>query len=194
MTRRWQRGFTLIETQVAIVIALILMLVALPAASSWIQNRQIRNLTESIQNGIALARVEAIRRNVPVRFQLVTSLVESCALSVAGPDWVISMADPSSNCGAAPSDAEAPQILRRWSAQEGATNAVVAASRDLLRFDGLGRVTNVSDAVSFSITNPNGGDCANRGGPMRCLRIDVTPLGMIRQCDPAATGTNPRAC
>lgn len=194
MARRRTGGFTLIETQVAIVIALILMFVALPAVSSWIQNRQIRNLTESIQNGLSLARVEAIRRNAPVRFQLVTGLANSCAISAAGPDWVISLADPSSNCGAAPSESEMPQILRRWSAQEGATNAVVAATQNLLRFNGLGQVTNASEAVSFNITNPNGGDCAARGGPMRCLRVDVTPLGMIRLCDPAATGANPRVC
>lgn len=188
------RGFTLIEVQVAIVITLLLMFAALPAVSSWIQNRQIRNLTESIQSGIFLARVEAIRRNVPVRFQTVTSLDATCAVSAAGPDWVVSLGDPTSKCDVSPSEADVPRVIRKWSAQEGAVNAVVATDQPLVRFNGLGQVTNFSTQASFNVTNPKGGDCVANGGPMRCLRVEVTPFGLVRLCDPGAASPDPRAC
>ena len=72
-------GFSLIELLVAIAVMTIMLLLALPNFSIWMQNTQIRTAGEGILAGMQLARAEAVRRNTSVRFQLVNSLTSSCA-------------------------------------------------------------------------------------------------------------------
>lgn len=61
-------GFTLIELMVALAIAVLLLVLAAPAYSTWVADQQIRAATESIASGLRLAHAEAIRRNWQVEF------------------------------------------------------------------------------------------------------------------------------
>lgn len=67
---RTQRGVTLIEVVIVVVIVSILFSLAIPSYRNWIQSAQIRTAAESIQNGLQLARAEAVSRNTPVTFTL----------------------------------------------------------------------------------------------------------------------------
>lgn len=65
------RGFTLIELMIGLAIFGFLALLALPMYGEFLANSQVRTAAESILSGVRLAQTEAVRRSVPVRFELV---------------------------------------------------------------------------------------------------------------------------
>lgn len=194
-------GFTLIELLTTIAVMALLLMVGLPSMSTWLQNQQLRTSAESLQAGLQFARAEALRRNAPVRFQLVDTLTAACALADTGTNWIVSLQDPTGLCDVAPSDTNAPLAIQKRSGADGTPNAVIAgtngaATANTVTFTGLGRV---SPAVAVPITritvsNTSGGAC-QPAGPMRCLRLDISTAGQVRMCDPAVTdNTDPRFC
>ncbi len=76
-----QHGFSLIELMVTIVIFAVLVLLGVPSYQEWILNSRIRNASESIQNGLRLARNEATQRDLDVRFELTSA--------AATADWTV---------------------------------------------------------------------------------------------------------
>ncbi|MDH4189190.1 MAG: GspH/FimT family pseudopilin [Betaproteobacteria bacterium] len=199
------RGFTLIELAIGLMILGILIMAGLPSMRTWLQNSQIRTASDAMISGLQLARAEALRRNTTVRFQLVTDLTASCALSASGRNWVVSLTDPSGGCQAAPSETGAG-IVQARDASEGTPSAIVSAKNagatgaSLVSFSGLGRVNNAGAIATIDISNPGGGNCqtvGGGGGPMRCLRIQIGSGGLVRMCDPAvdpASTTDTRKC
>ncbi len=195
MTRHSQRGYSLIEFAIGLVIFSLMVTMGVPSFSNWIQNSHIRTASEDIQNGLQLARAEAVRRNQPVNFQTMTTADDACALSAASSNWVISLDDPTGACATPPSDAVAPRIIQMRAAAEGSINAVVAAGQSSITFNGLGRLTPVpAGNIDIDISNPSGGTCIAAGGNMRCLRIVVSTFGQVRMCDPTQASTTPQGC
>ncbi|MGE5621626.1 MAG: GspH/FimT family pseudopilin, partial [Bacillota bacterium] len=141
---------TLVELMVAVAIIAIVLGVGVPSFATWVRNSQIRTATESIKNGLQLAQAEALRRNTSVRFQLTSSVDNTCALSTTAANWIVNRGDsasndPSGSCGAAPSDTDAPYIVQSRSANEGGGNNVaVAASQSTVVFNGLGQAVNLA--------------------------------------------------
>ena len=80
--KRQLRGLTLIELMVTVVILVMLLLGVAPSIGAWMRNTQVRNVASSMLAGLNRARNEAMRRNVPVRFSLV-SLADSTVLTAA---------------------------------------------------------------------------------------------------------------
>lgn len=203
LRRRVAPGFTLIELLVGIALMAALMLLGIPSFSSWLQSSQIRTAADAIENGVHLARAEAVRRNTPVNFQLTTTLDSTCARSVTGANWVISLDDPTGQCNAAPSAdlavPVAPRIVQVRPGTDGSKNATILASQSTITFNGLGRVTPVpAGNITIDIKNPNGGACAGlngAGGPMRCMQVNVSATGQVRLCDPRfSASANPQGC
>lgn len=196
-----QRGITLIELMIGLVIMAIVLMVALPAFTIFLQNQQIRNAADSALVGLSLARTEAVRRNQAVRFQFVSNLTSGCVLSAASLAWVVSLADPTSLCDIAPSETVAPQIIQKRSATEGARNAaVVTTGGTTTTFSGLGVLAGPG-ITQIDISNTTGVcehvDVVN--GTMRCMRILVSTGGQARMCDPRVAApvppdVDPRAC
>lgn len=193
LIRAAQRGFTMIELMVAITLLAFLLAVGVPGFTSWLQNTQIRTATEAIQNGIQLARAQAVQRNTPVRFQLMSTLDNTCAVSTTTSTWVVSQDAAASSCATAASDTTAPRIIQKRPAGDGSRNAVVAASQGAIVFNGLGRVTPAA-TVTINISNPTGGTCVSASGPMRCLRVTVSPAGQVRMCDPQFASSDAQGC
>jgi type IV fimbrial biogenesis protein FimT len=200
IARRPQTGLSLIEVMIGLAIMGILMAIGLPNMAIWLNNSQIRAAGETVLAGLTLARVEAVRRNQIVRFQLVSDLSATCVLTQSGTSWVVSQDDPTGLCDQAPSDAAAPRIIQTRSGSEGTPRAVVAAATSAtVYFNGLGRITSPGGALNMTqlaISNPSGGTCEHvDGGDMRCLRINISIGGEARMCDPAVTDvTDPRKC
>lgn len=203
--RHTQRGMSLIEIAVGLVLLAILIVSGAPSFSTWLQNSKIRTTAEAIQNGLQLARAEAVRRNALIRFQLTSTLDANCALSTAAANWIVSFDNPSDLCGNAYineafpiSDAvnnPAPRIIQKRPAAEGSAGVTVAAGQSVIVFNGLGRVTPMVARVDIDISNTSGGaTCVEAGGNMRCLRLQVTGGGQIRLCDPVLAGTDPQGC
>jgi len=191
-----QRGVTLIELMIGIVIFSTLLGLAAPSFTVWLQNSQIRSAAESLQHGLQVAHATAIQRNTVVWFRLVSALNDSCTVAPDGANWVVSIDDPAGACSTAPSDKTAPRIVQSRSGAESSRNATVAAETASIGFNGLGRrVTTTSAAtLKIDVANPTGGECNARGGDMRCLRLSVSVGGQIRMCDPAALNDSARGC
>ncbi len=195
-----QRGVTLIELMIGLAILALLLFLALPNFAIFLQNTQIRNAGESVLQGLNLARAEALRRNASVRFQFVSNLNSSCALSDAtparvAPSWVVSSADPTGKCDEAPG-ATATGIVQKQSASDGTPNIQIEADVTSVVFNGMGRV--VGAGIGIVDLRSVSGDCEHEdaNGTMRCLRVLVSGGGQIRLCDPKVDpgGTDPRRC
>ena len=133
-----ERGFTLIEMLVTLSIVAILAAVAVPSFRMFILNIQIRTATEAINNGLQLARGEAVRRNAKVKFKLGT-----------GTGWTVGCVTPVITVGK-----ECPEIIQERKAEEGSASATISvkpAGATMVTFNGLGRATENEDA-SNSIT------------------------------------------
>ena len=172
---RLQRGMSLIELCVGVAIFAVLAAMAAPSFTAWIQSSQIRVAAESIQNGLQLARAEAVRQNAQVQFVM-----------DAAYGWSVGCVTASAAC---------PAVIQSRPASEGSANAVIAASVSgagvalpaTVVFNGVGRVTPLVE-TGFAITNPTG------GSGMRNLRVVVSTGGQIRMCDPALSSSDPRGC
>jgi len=192
-------GFTLIELLITLAVFALLFAIGLPSMNTWLQNQQIRTSAEGLQAGLQLVRAEALRRNVPVRFQLVDTFTAACVLANTGTNWIVSLNDPTGLCDVDPSDVAAPLTIQKRSGAEGTPNAVVAATSGAavattVTFNGLGRVSGAGAITQINVTNASGGNC-QPAGPMRCLQINISNGGSPRMCDPAVTdNTDPRFC
>jgi type IV fimbrial biogenesis protein FimT len=196
-----QPGFSLIEIMVAMAIFIVLLGIAAPNFAAWIQNTQIRTASESVLNGLQLAKAEAVRRNVSVGFYLTDTADNNCALTTSGTNWVVSLADPTGKCATAPGDTVDPFIVQLRLGANGSKNAVVAADSASVIFSSLGLATLTAGTVNnINVSNSTGGSCVTTSGSgaMRCLRVVVSNSGQIRMCDPAVTSTSSapdsRAC
>lgn len=194
-----QRGMTLIELLIGLALVAMLILMAVPSFTTAAHNRQIRSAADAIQNGLTLARTEALRRNRTVKFEI----AGAGGWSVGCDPVDATVVDGEENC---------PAVLQTRNAGDGSANAVLAnvqldaAGAEVgtpvftgaLRFTALGRMTPDTlpggHRAVFRVTNPNGGACQSAGGEMRCLNVMVTSSGQVRMCDPAAAAGDPRAC
>lgn len=192
-----QRGVSMIELMVGITIVSILLMAGVPSFSLWIQSTQSRTAAESILNGLQLARVEAVRRNANVRFNLsnATGLVA----------W---------NVGCVTVTADCPANIQKREATDGSVNArigvsvaappspvphnqygiAIAAGTGLtagVTFEGMGRVPSPNigtDITRVDITN-------STTTSARRLVVIIGSGGQIRMCDPAlALSANPQGC
>jgi type IV fimbrial biogenesis protein FimT len=175
--RRSQRGFTLIEIMVSLTVLGILLMVALPNFSEWLQNLQLRAASEATLNGLQVARAAAIRRNVLVQF----------VSGAPGTGWTVT-------------EVGTGLLVQGRAHEEGSPNAVLTvtpAGATTVTFAPLGSVVANADGsatvTQFDVSNPAGGSC-QPGGPMRCLRVAISGGGSLRMCDPVVGVTDPRAC
>ncbi|HEX2011420.1 MAG TPA: GspH/FimT family pseudopilin [Roseateles sp.] len=195
-----QRGVGLIEAIVTLVVAGLLLAMAMPSFSIWLQNSRIRQTAESILAGLQFAKSEATTRNALVRFQLTSSVGDDCAISGNGSSWVVDVVDAADDsvegrCNATPSDSEAPGILMVRSATEGSGDTRVQATTAALVFNGLSRLSPAPNGnITINVGNADGQRCAANGGDLSCLRIVVTTAGQVRMCNPRFAAGDPQAC
>lgn len=189
---RKQGGVSLIELMIGIVIFSFLMVLGAPSFSLWMQNTQTRSAAESIQNGLQIARTEAVRRNANVRLSLTDA-----SGRVA---WSVDCVNVTADC---------PAGIQTRSGGEGGANARAGISVDVaipaigtaitagtglpagVTFDGLGRIPTANAGVDIArvdVTNSVRADA-------RRMVILISTGGQTRMCDPAiALATNPQGC
>lgn len=207
LTAHRQRGVTLVELIVALTITGILLAVAAPRFSSWISGTRIRATAEGMLAGLQYAKSEATTRNTQVRFQLTTSVDGSCVRTTTSANWVVDVVDADAvadtvenRCNAAPSDTTAPSILQVRAATETGAGVVVNSGASQVVFNGLGRQVPIAPAtatatVVIDVTPATAvGRCVATGGNITCLRIVVSPGGLVRMCNPSAPTGDPQAC
>ena len=191
----------MIELAIAMAIFGFLMAAALPSIGVWMDNTRIRNVAESIQNGLQAARAEAVRRNQSISFYLVSLpneqvMSDSCELSGSSGSWVISVSEPNGHCATAPSTTQAPMIVTTRTVGDAGAKVLVSAVRDdgnagtTVTFNGFGRIANIGESISkVDVTG------LTSDTEYRYLSIRISPTGMVRMCDPRVTVDNdPRKC
>lgn len=207
LTLSRQRGISLVETLVAVTIIGVVMALAAPSFSTWMSGTRIRSTAESLIAGLHYARSEATTRNTQVRFQLTTSIDNTCERSMTSANFVVDVvdADPGQDsvekrCNTPPSDTAAPSILQVRAARETGTSTTVVADANQVLFNGLGRLAPVApaaaaDTVTIDIAPvSSAGRCVLDGGKVTCLRIVVSPAGQVRMCNPSIAAGDPQAC
>jgi type IV fimbrial biogenesis protein FimT len=200
------RGVTLIELAVVLAIVAILLSQAAPMFSAWTENVQIRTATESIQNGLQLARSEAIRRNRSVMFWLTSTANPPAS------DWLVGCATPvgagaqpeaagdcpgSSTTGGVPANGPPYNWIQRQAAADQQTAfpqvTITPAGANNVTFSSLGLVTANADG-SAAVTQIDVTIPSLPAAKARPLRITISG-GQIRMCDPnLALANDPRGC
>ncbi|HVK51740.1 hypothetical protein D3C87_903290 [compost metagenome] len=197
-----QRGFTLVELVVTIAVLALILFAAMPSIGSWLENTRIRNVADSLQNGLQLARGEAVRRNQSVSLWLVSLndpavLSDDCSLSGASGAWIVSVNSPVGHCADAPSTNSSPMIVTGRASGDSGGRVSVAAVQSAdgstegtrVTFNGFGRVANTDAIGQIDVTGTTTG--------ARALRIVVSPSGSVRMCEPAivdSAAKDPRKC
>lgn len=168
-----QKGFSLIELVVTIVVLMAVSTIAIPAFQSSIGNAQIRTVSESIRDGLQLARAEAIKRNARVKFTLQSTSA-----------WQIGCVTPTASC---------PAAISQKSASEGSSgNINVTADNYTAVFSGFGTRDPASPVglTSVNITNTQ-----VNSSDLKALRVTLAAGGNVKVCDPTvAISGDPRAC
>lgn len=181
------RGISLIESMITIAILGILVALAMPMVGDWLMNARLRNAAESIQNGLQMARTEAVRCNVPVEFVLDAAYDSS---------WTIRFAYAAlpTPCRNAIPAAQWPTVQSR-PAEEGSRNAVVVptpANATTVTFDGLGRRVAANADASAVLTRV----CVDlqpatlAASRTRDLELNIEAGGGVRMCDPKVSDVN----
>jgi len=200
-----RHGFSLIEMMVTLAILGFLLVATMPSIGSWLRNTEIRNAAESISNGLSKARAEAVRRNLPVRFTLVSTATDNpglldanCAASGTSASWVVSLDNPGGACDVAVSETATPRILAKFAQGDGSRNVTVSvraadcstvSTNTQVVYGGFGRVDNGGSAMRCIVIGHSSGSA------VRALNVVVSPGGTVRSCDPAVTDNNdPRKC
>jgi type IV fimbrial biogenesis protein FimT len=201
-TPRSSQGFTLIELMIVVTLIALMMMLAAPSISVWLQNLKVRNVGESIVSGMQLARMEAIRRNTRVTFSMVSTTDANCAMSAASPSWVVSRGGvlPTSitgKCAGTMVD-DGGDIIQKNSASIASQGMTITSTggANCLTYDGLGQIpTQGSIACSTGITNIN---ISSPVADTIALRVTVTSGGQVRLCYPDTANqlptNDPRKC
>ncbi len=177
---RPNRGFSMIESLLTVVVLSILVATALPSLGEWMANSRIRTVADGINAGLQYARVEAVRRNVPIEFRL----AESTGVTFDVVDPATAAVLQQRRTG---ESLDGPTIVGRDAGGSAATRVT---------FNGLGQVVaNAGGLASLARVDIDLPTSILEAAKSRDLRILVGGGGRIRMCDPNVLATgDPRRC
>jgi type IV fimbrial biogenesis protein FimT len=194
-----QTGFTLIELMVTVSIMGILLAASLPSVGVWLSNQRIRNTASSISAGIQYAQTEAVRRNRPVTFWLVSlsdasSMNNSCALSASSGSWVVTLGNTSPAGKCAPGSST--KQLKAALANDGgggsalsiaASNTTNSTTANQITYNGFGQIASTTPIQQVNVSSSTSGTLP--------LRVAINSGGQVKLCNPAITSaTDSRYC
>jgi type IV fimbrial biogenesis protein FimT len=168
----------------------ILLALAMPGFSNWLRNARVRTTAESVQNGLQLARAEAVRRNTPVAS---SRQHHRCRLRPRHCRSELGRQPrrPERALRHPPSADTDPRIIQSRSAAEGGAATTIASVHHRLASTAWGAPRRPAMSISRA---RDGEACLEDGGPVRCLRVVVSLGGQIRMCDPALPDGDAQAC
>lgn len=190
-----QQGFSLIEMMITVAILSVLIMLGVPSYQQWVRDTRIRTASESIQNGLRIARSEAAQRGAKVRFELLTTTTAEWTVCA------ISSTDTTTN----PTCGDAATTIQRYVSGAGAANVVVngtTTAGDLaaplvngvpansgVTFNSLGRPTGYG-STSLARIDVTAGQPTDRW-----LVTTISSGGMVRMCDPQLQqSVSPQGC
>ena len=207
-------GFSLVELVIVLAVAGILMALGMPSLKTMIDSTKTKAAAESILSGLRFAKSEAIKRNMPMRFQLVSTLGSDCAFSTASALWVVNQEEnralernPEGKCDLAtltPADGDVLDPAEPYIAfkSDGKVYTgltvdavdVAAAGASIITFSPLGQVISNLDG-SATLTNIT---VTSDNADAKTWSVRVTGTnGSIKFCDPdpaVLAAGSPLAC
>ena len=169
-----QLGVTALELLIGVAILAIVSAIAVPSYTEFVANSQIRSTTESIRNGLQVARAEAVKRNATVAF----------TLNGSDTSWVVGCITVSASC---------PATIQAKAPKEGGSGTVTVAitGSNTISFTNLGNATTA--AGQLSVVNVDNSSVP--AAKSKDLRIRVGAGGNVRVCDPnVSDATDTRFC
>jgi type IV fimbrial biogenesis protein FimT len=167
--QKFYKGFSLTEMMITVVIIGLALVIAVPNFKDFIGNSQIRTVSESIRNGLQLARAEAVKRNAIVSLTLNSNT-----------SWTVGCVTVTATC---------PATIQAKPAGEGASSfiSLTMTGSNFVRFTSLGTVDpNVPNQLTqVNIDNSDLGTSASKD-----LRITIGAGGNVRMCDPNISSTS----
>lgn len=182
-----QRGLNLIEMMITIAIASVVFMLAVPSFQAMLAGNRTKAAAESIMSGLRMAKSEAIKRNMPMRFQLVSTLENDCVYSTTSALWVVTQTDQSAtgdvegNCGKTSTDATNPIAFK----SQGGTFPKVDINSNgasVVTFNTLGLVLPNMES-SDSLTQV---DVTSTVADVTPWRVIVSSGGSLRLCNAGA--------
>lgn len=175
-------GFTLVELMVVVAVLAALLSIGGPSFMEWIQNSRIRTAAESLQNGLQVARAEAVRRNTNVEF-----ILQANGGQLNG-GWLVQL--------------QQGAVFVQQSAAEGGANVTVTstpAGSTTLTYNGMGRVNTSNGDGSAPLTQiaVDLPESVLPAAKSRDLQLAVGVGGEVRMCDPNVEDDDlldPRRC
>jgi type IV fimbrial biogenesis protein FimT len=189
-------GFSLIELMVTLAVLGALLMAVTPLVRDWMLDTEIRNAAESISSGLNRARAEAVRRNEPVLFSLVSNvdhpgtLDNNCTVSSTSASWVVSLDPPAGHCADTLGTTTGTRLVARHARGDGSPGVTVEV-RDAacgsttglgqVLFNGFGRAQAVPAPMRCIVVRHPGSSST------RTLHLVLNNGGTVRTCDPAVT-------
>jgi type IV fimbrial biogenesis protein FimT len=180
--RRIAAGFTLVELLIAVTVMVVLLKLAAPSFSTWVQNTRVRTVATSLSNALRQAQGESVRRSRQVVFALTNGTPGVAAGAAAsGKNWVLDVV---------PLPGEALGYVAGGVLADD-NNAVAINGPAAICFNSIGRQT------ANAAPGPVGAICTvSAAAPVttydvtqayadRPLRVTVTLGGQVRMCDPS---------
>ena len=176
-TRRTQRGVTLIESCIVMVITAIVASSALPGMQGLIETRRVDGVATQLASDIQWVRSEAVARNQAVRLTLHAGAAGSCYVIHTG------AAD------ACVCDGSGPAVCGGEAAREIRTVVLPAADRVSLE----GNVESVLFDPMHGTSTPTG-TLRVLGAQGRAVHHVINVMGRVRSCSPQRSVPAYRAC
>jgi len=183
-----QRGVTLVELMVTLVLMSLLLGLAAPNFRVWVRNAQVRTVSDALQNGMRLAQNEALRRSRQVVFFLTNdaACTNGIAANANGVNWSIRTV---------PMTAGESSVVVQCGVLSDVAAGVAINGPTAVCFNSMGR------QAENASTGVNNGNCTlavsgvssynvSATGADRALRVLLTLGGQARLCDPARTLSN----
>jgi type IV fimbrial biogenesis protein FimT len=192
IARHVQAGFSLVELITVLAVISIVIAVGMPQFAEQLANAKVRSAAESVQSGMRMAQVEAMKRSNATEWALVS--VDPVPANVAGAsassgrnwmarvrtDAVRGINAPVFLAGSEANNAQAAQLTN----QSGTTPIVFMPTGQVMQGDPTGPVALAAPMV-VRVTS---------AGSNRPLCVFASPAGSIKVCDPALGTGDPRAC
>ena len=204
---RSQRGFSLIELLVVVVLIGVLIALGVPGIANWAGDARLRSVAESFTNGLRLAQATAVARSHVTVFSI-TNLepAYNAAPATGGTNWMV-LLDPLSSTEAMDSSY---LIQSSTEARQHDVTVSVSNSNTMVCFNSLGQqtanLTTTQTSLPASTCATPGGSSGvdtapttfelTRANSSRKYRVLVYPGGRVRMCDAAKTlsTSNPDGC
>jgi len=181
-----EKGFTLVELSITLVVMAVLLALTMPSVFTWIANTRVRTVSDALQNGLRQAQAEAVRRGRTAVFSLTNDTAPKTSLTAVanGSNWSINFVASSTL------DPSGIATFVEAGVLTVAGTGVSISGPAAICFSPLGRL------VANSSTGVTGATCSLTSTPTynitlssadRPLRVIVSLGGQVHMCDPAKT-------